>query len=63
MLKVKDFDSVFENSTKDFFNLRKGLNLINYNIDYEKYYYNQYKLTKIKLSNENIDKISNKYPN
>lgn len=59
LLKVEDLDCVFENATKEFFNLRKGLSLINYNISSEKYYSNQYKTikNKIKLTNENMDKI------
>jgi hypothetical protein len=59
LLKVEDLDSVFENATKEFFNLRKGLSLINYNIGSEKYYSNQYETikNKIKLSDENIEKI------
>ena len=64
LLKVEDLDSVFVNATKEFFNLRKGLRIKNYNIGSDKYYSNQYKTikNKIKLSNENIDKIlSSKY--
>lgn len=64
LLRVEDLNNVFENATKEFLNLNKGLSLMNYNIGFKKYYSSQYKSiqNKIRLNDEIIDKIfSSKY--
>lgn len=64
LLRVEDLNNVFENATKEFLNLNKGLSLMNYNIGSKKYYSSQYKSiqNKIRINDEIIDKIfSSKY--
>jgi hypothetical protein len=51
-LKMEDLDDVFTKSTKDFFDLKEGITLENYNVGEKKYYSRQYQ----KLKNTiNID--------
>ena len=64
LIRMEDLNFSFKGATMNFFDLEEGIKLKDYNIGEEKYYSRQYKSlrNKIKLSNENIDKIlSSKY--
>ena len=63
-LKMEDLNDVFTNSTKEFFNLKKGFILKNYNEGKKKYYSKQYEILKrsIKTDKAILKKIkSSKY--